>query len=46
MSKIDDYFQEVALSMGFRPEELLPMDREVIKIESAHYTKGMSEKER
>ena len=35
MEHIDDHFQEVAFSMGYRPEDLLPVDREVVAIDSA-----------
>ena len=44
MKHIDDYFQEVAFSMGYRPEDLLPVDREVVAIDSAVALKGMSER--
>jgi hypothetical protein len=27
MHKIDDYFQQVAFSLGFKAEDLLPIDR-------------------
>lgn len=30
MNNIDDYFQEVAFSMGYKVEDLLPIDRRVI----------------
>lgn len=32
MRNIDDYFQEVAFSMGYKPEDLLPIDRQVIEL--------------
>ena len=46
MKQIDGFFQEVAFSMGFKAEDLLPIDRQVIILESANILKGMSEKER
>lgn len=44
MEHIDDHFQEVAFSMGYRPEDLLPIDREIVVIDSAVALKGMSER--
>lgn len=32
MRNIDDYFQEVAYSMGFKPEDLLPIDRQALEL--------------
>lgn len=32
MRKIDDYFQEVAYSMGFKPDDLLPIYRQVLEV--------------
>lgn len=32
MNKIDDYFQEVAYMMGYKPEDLLPVDRQVLML--------------
>lgn len=46
MKQIDDYFQDVAFSMGFKAEDLLPIHREVVIIESANAIKNMSEKEK
>ena len=42
MKHIDDHFQEVAFSLGYRPEDLLPV--EVVVIDSAIALKGMSER--
>ena len=42
MNKNDDYFQEVAYSMGFKPDDLLPIDRDIVMMDSANITKGMS----
>ena len=46
MKHIDDYFQEVAFSMGYRPEDLLPIDRAIVVIDSAVPLKGMSERKK
>ena len=46
MSRVDDYFQEVAYSMGHKPEDLLSIDREIVELESAPFLKAMSQKER
>lgn len=32
--------------MGYKPEDLLPVDRRVVELQSANFTRGMSEKER
>ncbi len=44
MNNLDDYFQEVAFSMGYKAEDLLPIDRIVLELESAQRIKGMSNK--
>jgi hypothetical protein len=44
MPTIDDYFQEVAFSLGYRPEDLLPIDREVVQLESGPTLRNMSER--
>jgi len=30
MKALDDYFQEVAFSLGFKPYDLLPIDKAVV----------------
>lgn len=42
MKALDDYFQAVAFSIGFKPDDLLPIDREIVEFQSLNFTKGMT----